>query len=105
MAINQIDYSEEIKKLLEGFYEPVLSAAHENEMTEKKTLTDIHKEGIRVLPSKWIEESDVYEALQELGFKTFTYKVEPITSKGDEDEEEFTFIGGGTFLAYFLNRK
>jgi len=104
MAINKIDYSEEIKNLINGFYEPVLSKAHENELTVKKTLSEIHKEVIRVLPGKWIEESDVYDALQELGFKTFTYTMEPVTSKDDEDQD-FTLFAGGTYIAYFLNRK
>tara|TARA_R110002050_G_scaffold208510_1_gene344528 strand:+ start:280 stop:576 length:297 start_codon:yes stop_codon:yes gene_type:complete len=96
---NKIDYSEEIRNLIDGFYEPVLSAAHENEMTEKKTLSEIHKDVIRVLPAKWIEESDVYEALQELGFKTFIYTADEGNSTDDD------YVDGETHLAYFLNRK
>ncbi len=103
MALNQIEYSEEIKNLINNLYEPVLSIEDGDEC-EKKTLSDIYQEVVRVLPSKWIEESDVYEALQELGFKVFTYTIEAPKSK-NEDDEEFILNDNGTYLAYFLSRK
>lgn len=87
--LNQIEYSEEIKNLIEKLYSPVLTIAHETERTEKKTLKEIHSDVINVLPGKWIEESDIYDALTELGFKYFQFFIEPKKLKKTENDEDF----------------
>lgn len=83
------DYSEEIKNLLLNFYSPVASKEEATENTVKKTLEEVHEEVIRVLPGRWIYTDDVFNALDELGFKYFH----------DQDDE------GVTELFYYLEAK
>ena len=97
----KIDYSEEIREFLQNNFEPVLSVAHENEETLKKSLSSVHGMVCSVLPKDWITESEVYEALLELGFKSFYYESPPVTKKNEEDEDVIIFQGWNGF-AYFL---
>ncbi|EKF56233.1 hypothetical protein I215_01883 [Galbibacter marinus] len=83
------DYTEEIKNLLGNFYVPVASKDDATEVTVKKTLTEIHEEVTRVLPSRWIYEDDVYQVLQEMNFNFFH----------DTDED------GKRILVYYMNPK
>lgn len=65
------DYSNEIKRLIDNLYSPVATKEEATGTTAKKTLTDIHMEVVRILPSRWIYEDDVYQALQEMKFNYF----------------------------------
>lgn len=97
----KIDYSEEIRNFLKNNFEPVQSVVHENEETLKKSLSSIHSMLISVLPRDWVTESEVYEALEELEFKSFYFESPPVTKKNDEDEDVVIFQGWKGF-AYFL---
>ncbi|MBT0607638.1 hypothetical protein [Aequorivita echinoideorum] len=97
----KIDYSEEIRNFLKNNFEPVLSEAHENEETLKKSLSSIHSMLVSILPRDWVVESEVYEALTELGFKSFYFESEPVTKKNEEGETVVVFEGWKGF-AYFL---
>lgn len=83
------DYSDQIKKLLDNFYSPVVSKQEATETTVKKTLSEVHEEVTRVLPARWIYEDDVYQVLQEMKFNYFH----------DTNDE------GKTDLFYYLNPK
>lgn len=60
------NYSVEIKNLISSVFVP---AEVIEKTTEVKTLEELHLFIIKVLPAKWIDETDVYSALEELGFK------------------------------------
>ncbi|MCT8340504.1 hypothetical protein MG296_10600 [Flavobacteriaceae bacterium TK19130] len=94
------DYSEEIRRFLKSNYEPVLSSAHENEETEIKSLSEIHSDICSILPKRWISESDVFDILSDLGFKSFKVFKKPIIDRdGDEDK---VIVPGKTYWGYFL---
>ena len=93
------DYSEEIRAIISGNYKPVLALNHESENTEKMPLTKIHKIVTAILPKLWVQESDVYEALQELGFKAFLY-----TTDAEFDEDDEVVEQSKTYMAYFMDR-
>ena len=97
----KIDYTQEIKDLILNNYDPVISQSDESEYTVKKSLTEMHKDIAGVLPSLWIDESDVYESLQELGFKSF------LSSEDDvmDFEKDEVLVPGKTLLLYFLDKK
>lgn len=61
------DYSTEIQTLFNTWYTPVKSIDDVNPKTIKKTLADLHQDITNVLPSKWIDQSDVYNALIKQG--------------------------------------
>lgn len=94
------DYLQEARKLISDHYSPVLSLFEENEYTVKKTLEDIHNDVTNILPSRWIYESDIYEILSELGFKSFLYTMEAVTGKMGE-----TIIPERTLMVYLLDKK
>ena len=94
------DYSEEIKNLLSNNYEVVKSVSDESEYTLKKTLTELHKEITNILPSLWIQESDVYEALSELGFQSFLY-----TYDAELDKEGEELVPEKKEMLYLLDTK
>jgi len=79
------EYYNEIKQLIADHYQPVNSLLDDSEYVRKKTLSDVYKEIANILPSEWIHQSSVYEALQELGFKSFVY-----TFPAMEDKPERT---------------
>jgi len=93
------DYTQEIKALISGNYEPVHSEAQDTNFTEKKTLSEIHKEVTSVLPGEWIQQADIYEALVELGFKSFLY-----TTEASTDEETGITTPKSSKMAWFLER-
>ena len=97
----KIDYTQEIKDLILNNYDPVLLQSEESEYTVKKSLTEMHKDITNILPSLWVDESDVYEALQELGFKSF------LSSEDDvmDFEKDEVLVPGKTLLLYFLDKK
>lgn len=94
------DYLIEAKKLIENNFSPVNSLIDDNEYTVKKTLSDIHKDVTNILPSRWIYESDIYEILSELGFKSFLYTFKPVYGKKGEE-----IIPERTLLVYLLDKK
>ena len=97
----KIDYTQEIRDLIAHNYDPVLLQSEESEYTLKKSLNDIYKELSGILPSLWFDESDVYEALQILGFKSFFCAGEDI--KDFETDE--TLVKGENTILYFLDKK
>lgn len=102
MSLIKTDYDEQIRNFLKKNYEPVENAIDaEKDYTLKLTLKEIYKQVTSVLPSKYIYEDDVYEALIELGFKDFNYT---IPAKFD-DEGEKEIFPEQTEYAYFLNKK
>jgi hypothetical protein len=73
------DYQQEIENLIANAFIP---AAPEDKTALPKTLEEIHAMVINVLPAKWIYDTDVYSALENLGFKV---------SYGKKDEEPGLF--------------
>ena len=100
MAFTKTDYSDEVRSLLKENYEPVESKLQVSEYTCKMTLTGIYKELTSILPKRWIDESDVYDALQELGFKSFLYTFEAIHNKEGE-----LIVPERSALLYLLDKK
>lgn len=94
------DYLDEIKNFLSINYEPISSPLEEDEYTEFKTLKQITKDVCAILPSDWIYESDVYEALQILGFKNLMKTFPEI-----KDEEGTVIQREQTVPRYFLQKK
>lgn len=94
------DYTLEIKNLLRNNFEPVISPFDSGEYTEKKTLTDVYNLVIKVIPKDWVYESDLYEIMEELGFKSFLH-TDP--AEFSEDQEEI--VEERSSLFYFMNKK
>jgi hypothetical protein len=93
--MTKTDYSEEIRAILQNNYSAAQSVVTADNSTVKKTLTDIYRDIIQVLPKRWVDESDVYEALQELGFKSFLFSMPPeFNEDGEEEtvEDEFLYL-------------
>ena len=65
------DYTQEIIALIKDNYTP---ATPETPEVLQKSLQDFHEDVINVLPAKWIDGADVYNALQHLEFKTYPFK-------------------------------
>lgn len=95
------DYTEEIKNIIKENYEPVDSPMKESEFTERNSLGSICRILIQVLPKEWIYESDVYNVLEELGFKKFLLD-EEVESENEEGEPE---IRTYKVMAYLMERK
>lgn len=95
------DYKQEVKNVIENYYEPVFSVIEATKTTEKKSLKEVYTEVTDIIPARWIDEGDVYEALTELGFKYFHTFI----------EEEIDVITGEVVspsrngLLYFMNKK
>ena len=93
--MTKTDYSEEIRSILQKNYNPVQSVVTADDYTVKKTLTEIYRDIIQVLPKLWVDESDVYDALQELEFKSFLFSMPPeLDDDGEEEpaEDEFLYL-------------
>lgn len=75
------DYQQEIEKLIANAFTPAAAAA-EDKSALPKTLEEIHAMVINVLPAKWIYDTDVYSALENLNFKV---------SYGDKEGEPGLF--------------
>ncbi len=88
------EYINEARELIQNNFSPVLSLFDENEYTVKKSLAEVYKDVTNILPGEWIYQSDIYEILRDLGFKSFLYTKEA----NDEYPEK-------TFLVYFMDRK
>ena len=67
---HKTEYHDEIILLLKEMYLP---SSPENEGVPM-TLQDLHGEITNILPPKWVEESDVWAALKELGYKPIFQK-------------------------------
>ena len=94
------DYLTEATELIRNNYSPVNSLFQENEYTVKRTLSGMYQEVTNILPARWIYESDIYEILAELGFKSFLYTFPEVrTPKGKLIAPE------RTELLYLLDRK
>lgn len=61
------NYLQEIESLLSKIFTPSTAA---EEKAEPKTLEEIQTMVINVLPAKWIYDTDIHTALQNLGFTT-----------------------------------
>jgi len=93
--MTKTNYSEEIRSILQNNYNPVQSVVTADDYTVKKTLTEIYRDIIQVLPKLWVDESDVYDALQELGFKSFLFSIPlELDDDGEEKtaEDEFLYL-------------
>lgn len=96
----KIDYLDEARELIKNNFTPVLSLMDESEYTVKKTLEDIHNDIINILPSRWIYESDIYDLLAELGFKSFLYTFPEVIGKDGK-----ILRAERTMLLYLLDKK
>ncbi|TQI71806.1 hypothetical protein JM79_2755 [Gramella sp. Hel_I_59] len=94
------EYYEEIKNLIDQSYDPVDSLLEESEYTKKKTLDDVFTDVTNILPSEWIHRSSVYEAMKELGFKSFLY-----TFPAVEDEEGKVIFPERSVFVYLMDTK
>ena len=97
----KIDYTEEIRELIQNNYVPVALKFEASEYTEKKTLKEVWEMICQILPKNWVVESDVYEALADLGFKSFLVTEETVTL----DEYEEPLMKETTDLFYFMDKK
>ncbi|QQV91372.1 hypothetical protein Leef1_1 [Polaribacter phage Leef_1] len=79
------DYSNEIKTLISSVFNSATSA---DKTAEPKTLGELHLFIIKVLPAKWIDQTDIYNVLEELEFTP---------SFGEKDSEKGMY--------YFVNLK
>lgn len=61
----KIDYSKEIENLISNTFS---TASKDVENAKPKTLEEIHTMVINILPPKWVYQTDVYTALQNLNF-------------------------------------
>jgi len=95
------DYNPEIRNFITENYDPVASPAEASEYTEMKSLENIFKEVINILPEDWVYRADVYEILNELGFKAFPYL---IPEERDEETDEI-LIKSRRMILYYLDRK
>lgn len=100
MSNTKTDYLDEIKAFLNSNYDPINSVLEEDEYTEFKTLKQITKDIKGILPSDWVYESDVYEALKDLGFKNLMKTFPKVT-----DEEGMGDRAERTVPLYFLQKK
>ncbi|TXK73947.1 hypothetical protein [Mesonia sp. HuA40] len=100
MSVPKTEWNLEIKKFLESNYDPINSPLEADEYTVKLTLREIYKQVTCVLPSTFIYQDDVYQALTDLGFKNFGYSTEP-----KEDQEGNIVVESELEYAYFLNKK
>lgn len=70
------DYTQELQQLITDWYRPVPTQEAATKTTVHKTLNDIYEDVTNILPAKWVDQSDVYQALSTLGFKPFYHKEE-----------------------------
>lgn len=77
-------YDQELEELLTQWYTPVSNKDDATDTTVKKSLHDIHTDVTNVLPSKWVNQQDVYSALQKAQFKAFPTNT--------DDESSITFL-------------
>ena len=68
------EYRLEMQELVGRFYEPVTTKPDTMDGIVIKTLTEIHKDLINVLPARWVYEDDVQLVLKDLGFQEFNHK-------------------------------
>lgn len=94
------EYFEEIKNLISENYTPVQSLLDKTEFTKPKTLDDIFSEVTSIIPKEWVYRSNIYEALKELGFKSFMYDVPAV-----RDEEDNVIIEEKTIMVYLMEIK
>lgn len=92
------DYESEILSFLKRNFEPVKNEFEKDEDTLALTLKDIHKKVISILPKDYVYESDVYECLEQLGFKNFLISI-PEKEIGDD------IIPASEKFCYLLQKK
>lgn len=97
----KIDWTDEIKAFLSDNYEPIISLREANEQTEKMTIAKIKTILGAIYPAPYIYEEDIYDALLQLGFKSFLFTDTKVELDG-EGEPTYTEVKG---LAYFLQPK
>jgi hypothetical protein len=88
------DYEQEILNFLKRNFEPVENEFESDEDTLMLSLKDIHKRITSILPKDYVYESDVYECLEQLGFKSFLISVpeEVIEDKILPAREKFCYL-------------
>tara|TARA_R110002167_G_scaffold364968_1_gene588355 strand:+ start:11657 stop:11902 length:246 start_codon:yes stop_codon:yes gene_type:complete len=59
----------------------------EDDTAHALTLVDIHTQVTNILPSKWVDQADVYNMLKELDYKIFQEKYE-WEHENDEGKKE-----------------
>ena len=101
MSAPKTDWDQEIKHFLETYFEVVNSPLEDDEETEKHTIKSLTGKIKKVLPSQYIYEDDVYQALLDLGFKMFSYEVPPLLDEETQEEIKPAY----TDYAYFLRKK
>tara|TARA_R100000789_G_scaffold99660_1_gene106834 strand:+ start:346 stop:663 length:318 start_codon:yes stop_codon:yes gene_type:complete len=101
MSVPKTDWDQEIKFFLETYFEVVESPLDADQETEKHSIASITKKVMKVLPSQYIYEDDVYNVLLDLGFKMFSYEVPPVFDEKTGKELKPAY----TDYAYFLKRK
>jgi hypothetical protein len=89
------DYETEILQFLQQNFEPIKNQFQTDEDTLMLSLKQIYKKIISILPEDYIYESDVYQCLEQLGFKNFLISVPE--EKIDEDitlpsKEKFCYL-------------
>ena len=75
MSVVKTDYSEDVVELLETFYVPTDQPEGGDE-SYAWTLSEIHEQVISVLPSRWISQEVVHEALKKLGYVPKLHRTE-----------------------------
>lgn len=83
------DFYEDIIELIRNSFSPVTSLEEMQEDDLKLTLTKIYNLVVSVLPRRWIEETDVQLALEELGYKYFAMYEQGEEILNDKDELEY----------------
>jgi hypothetical protein len=78
----QTNYLIEIESLINNTFTPSISS---DKKAVAKNLEEIHSMVINILPAKWIDETDVYTALQNLNFT-------PSYGKKDSEDGLFYFV-------------
>lgn len=89
------EYKSDLIELISKMYVP---SSPEKENSLALTLTEMHNQVTNILPEKWVDESDVYNSLKELGYKIYQQKIE----YKSEDENGNSKVRYSFALKYFV---
>lgn len=78
------DYTEEIEMFLENNFQPVNDQTLIDDNTKIYELKQVMKFALSIFPSDFVSQSDVYNALENTGFKVSRVDVDEVV---DEDGE------------------
>lgn len=90
------DYTPELRDLLTTMFSP---SSPEEADNEALTLLDIHEEVTNILPAKWVDEADVYDALKLLNYNVYQQKHEYLEEKTSKTAAKVSYS-----LKYFVKR-